>query len=159
MQIPSCIMQIGVGHTLNTSELFYYAWGRDPSAPGCLGMQARLPVAHSLGTFDNLPHTYKIVYDPSSGGFWDFDIDGVQQTTFDAPLMCWDVHDAYWFAEAHENGSPLGGSQTSPQTISVARWQTSGSTTWHAPSWAVGQPCSNQGASNDHCSEIGQRRH
>jgi hypothetical protein len=150
--VPSCIMQIGVGHSLNLTEHFYYAWGRDPAYPSCSGMSARLPLATSLGNFDNLSHTYKVVYDPSSGGFWDFDIDGVQQTTFDASLLCWDVHDAYWFAEAHENGSPLGGSSANPQTISVARWQTSGSTTWQAPSWGVGNPCSNTGQlPGDHC--------
>jgi len=72
----NCILQIGVGKALNAAEQYYYAWGRDPSAPGCQGYSQHIPGATPFGTFDGQAHTYKVEKDPSYADF-DFDIDGV----------------------------------------------------------------------------------
>jgi hypothetical protein len=143
-----------MGRAFGKSQRWYYAWGRDPSAPGCHGFLGHAPGATEISDWDGLDEPFKIQA-ISGNQYWSFQINQVQKFLISTASICWPVTAAYWFAETYEEGSPLGGSAADHFHVSVARWLLDGESTWRAPSWGSGTNCNNPGGPFDECVKAG----
>jgi hypothetical protein len=108
------IVQIGIGKCRDEfnfgcgeSMRYLWAWGRNPSAPGCSGKSLRLPVPSSLSGYDGVAHDYKVYHKNNA---WRVYVGVTEKTSVSESEICWTPNVAEWFSETWDAGDALGGS-------------------------------------------------
>jgi hypothetical protein len=138
------IVQLGVGRChKNSGDCalagaqtmgYWWAWGREPDDPACVALIPRMPNAVRLG---NMGASANFI-GQRSGGFWRGYIAGSQRASVDQDEICWTPDQAVWFAEGHDAGDAVGGSNTTRFALSGARYQKDVGGSLFLPGWTAG---------------------
>lgn len=120
------LMQLGAGECrdpgfngCDSGFKWYYAWGRDPSAPGCTGYSYRAAAPQTINGIDGATHDYKIYHQTNQ---WRFFIGASQKYAISESELCWTPTNAVWFEETWDNGDALGGSAGNHLTTALANY-------------------------------------
>ena len=110
----SVIMQIGIGKCrapgffgCGSDMRYLWAWGRDPSAPGCSGWSHIDATPNSLSGYDGAAHDYKVYHKDDRYRFY---VGTTEKTSIPESWICWTPTRAWWFSETWDGGDALGGS-------------------------------------------------
>jgi hypothetical protein len=144
------IVQVGFGRcgdptnsgACNSAMNFFYAWGRQSSAPGCSGWSTRLaqPQKWDGHNYDSRSHLYWVQQQTSSGSaYWRMYIDGNLVKQEPMSSFCWTPGDAQWFAETWDHGDELGGEPSAPMNFTGMMWSPSRDGTWYSTAFSTGR--------------------
>jgi hypothetical protein len=120
------IIQIGVGNCRGagsgcaTGMQYYYAWGRDDSAPGCSAYDDVWPTVSRIGGWTSGEHTLAIRHD---NNWYEYRIDGVVQYKTTEANICWTPDRAVWFGESWDWGDAIGGTAGDPFAFTDMAYQ------------------------------------
>ena len=120
------IMQLGLGvcrDPLNgqcqDTMTYFYAWGRDASAPGCTGVSHRIASPIRLTGYDGAAHDYKVYHQSNQ---YRFLVGSTQKTYVPEGDVCWMPNRAWWFSETWDDGDALGGSAGNHLTTALTNY-------------------------------------
>ncbi|MBI3752408.1 MAG: hypothetical protein HY263_12210 [Chloroflexi bacterium] len=140
------IIQVGLVHCVDNTNSDctnfgtheFWAWGRDPTAPGCGSLSHVLPIPRAITGFPAASYPYTVVKTSTQ---YQFKVNATVQETLLLTSICWTRNRVEWSGESWDPADAIGGTSGNPFHVSSAIYELATGGAWSNSNWGTGAVC------------------
>lgn len=121
--------------TCDGTDMRWWAWGRDPTAPGCAGTSNAIPFPRRISAWSSGTDEFIVA---RASGQWKIYVDGTLEEQVSEASICWNKLRATWSGERWDSGDAIGGSTGNKFALTGAAYQKVAAGGWFSPAFGGG---------------------